>query len=173
MLVGSAGPIAHKLISSLLQGWYNYDPKVGKGRKGLPSSEMQELINKYSLNSPQKGHKLGMEEIVQRVLFPLVNEGFKILEEGIACDPSDIDIIYLYGYGWPAYRGGPMYWADNYVGLTTLLDELDKLYQMYPGSEYFRPSELLRTCVRMELGVQEYYKQGFAQSDSASVSSKL
>lgn len=66
---------------------------------------MQALIDKYSANSQQRGTKLSNDEVVHRVLFPLVNEGFKCLEEGIASDPSDIDIIYLYGYGWPAWRG--------------------------------------------------------------------
>lgn len=87
------------------QGWYNYDEKVGKGRKPLPSSEMQDLIDKYAMNSSNRGKKLSKDEIVSRVLFPLVNEGFKILEEGIAANPSDIDIIYLYGYGFPASKG--------------------------------------------------------------------
>ena len=87
------------------QGWYNYDKKIGKGRKPLPSSEIQELIDKYSTTSPNRGRKLEKDEIVERVLFPLVNEGFKILEEGIASDPADIDIIYLYGYGFPAWKG--------------------------------------------------------------------
>ena len=75
------------------------------------SSEMQELIDKYSMHSPQRGTKLSRDEIVHRVAFPLVNEGFKILEEGIASDPSDIDIIYLYGYGWPAWRGEISSWT--------------------------------------------------------------
>ena len=56
------------------------------------------------------------EEIVERTLYPMVNEGAKILEEGIAQRASDIDVIWLYGYGWPIYRGGPMFWADT-VGL--------------------------------------------------------
>jgi len=98
-----------RLGQKVQKGWYNYDPKVGKGRKPLPSTEMQQLVDKYSKDSTSRGTKLEKDEIVQRVLFPLVNEGFKILEEGIASDPSDIDIIYLYGYGWPAYRGGPMF----------------------------------------------------------------
>ena len=66
---------------------------------------MQDLIDKYSMSSPNRGKKLSKDEIVSRVLFPLVNEGFKILEEGIATNPSDIDIIYLYGYGFPASKG--------------------------------------------------------------------
>ena len=57
------------------------------------------------MSSPNRGKKLSKDEIVSRILFPLVNEGFKILEEGIATNPSDIDIIYLYGYGFPASKG--------------------------------------------------------------------
>jgi hypothetical protein len=66
---------------------------------------MQDLIDTYSMSSPNRGKKLSKDEIVSRILFPLVNEGFKILEEGIATTPSDIDIIYLYGYGFPASKG--------------------------------------------------------------------
>ncbi|KAL7553965.1 hypothetical protein ACHAWF_018079 [Thalassiosira exigua] len=154
------------------KGWYNYDPKVGKGRKPLPSTEMQALVDKYSSSSRCRGTKLDAEEIVHRVLFPLVNEGFKTLEEGIASDPSDIDIIYLYGYGWPAWRGGPMFWADNGVGLSKVLAELEKFHQLHPGSEYFRPSELLKKCVDLGVGVQEYYRRGHAKSLST-IKSKL
>eukprot|EP00569_Conticribra_weissflogii_P015484 CAMPEP_0171403236 /NCGR_PEP_ID=MMETSP0880-20121228/10239_1 /TAXON_ID=67004 /ORGANISM="Thalassiosira weissflogii, Strain CCMP1336" /LENGTH=782 /DNA_ID=CAMNT_0011918101 /DNA_START=14 /DNA_END=2362 /DNA_ORIENTATION=- len=155
------------------KGWYNYDPNVGNGRKALPSPEMEELIIKHSMNSPHKGTKLSKDEIIHRVLFPLVNEGFKILEEGIALDPSDIDIIYLYGYGWPAFKGGPMFWADNYIGLTKLLNELEKFHEMCPGSDYFRPSELLKRCVDLGVGVQEYYKKGYAASGATTPQSKL
>lgn len=153
------------------KGWYNYDSKVGKGRKPLPSSEMQELVDKYSASSPQRGTKLSKDEVVHRILFPLVNEGFKTLEEGIASDPADIDIIYLYGYGWPAFRGGPMFWADNYIGLPSILSELEKFHQMHPDSEYFRPSKLLQECVGMGMGVQEYYAKGHAQQNA--IKSKL
>jgi 3-hydroxyacyl-CoA dehydrogenase len=152
------------------KGWYDYDPKVGKGRKPIPSSEVQDLIDKYSMNSHLRGSKLSRDEIVARVFFPLVNEGFKILEEGIASDPGDIDIIYLYGYGWPAWRGGPMFWADNYVGLPQILKELERFHQMYPNSEYFQPSELLRKCVELNVGVQEYYTKGLAKLTSCTKS---
>lgn len=183
----------------LVKGWYTYDVKMGKGRKPLHSSEMQKLINNYSMDSPNKGKKLGRDEIVHRILFPLVNEGFKILEEGIASNPADIDIIYLYGYGFPAWKGtwchvyfsaivlpvyvnalftigsigGPMFWADNYAGLANILAELNKLHQLYPGSEYFRPGDLLKKCVSMEIGVQEYYNLGYAKANSTGLKSKL
>ena len=94
---------------------------------------------------------------MERILFPLVNEGFKILEEGIANQPSDIDIIYLYGYGWPAYRGGPMFWADNEVGLRRLLSRLQDFSRQFPDTDYYRPSVLLETCVHKNLTVEKYY----------------
>jgi 3-hydroxyacyl-CoA dehydrogenase len=82
---------------------------VGKGRKPIPSKEMTQFIVKYRLETASP-HKLSSQEIVERILFPLVNEGFKILEEGIADKPSDIDIIYIYGYGWPAWQGTYIYY---------------------------------------------------------------
>src|SRR5262245_51657881 len=65
------------------------------------------------------------EEILQRLLYPMVNEGAKILEEKIAIRASDIDVIWVYGYGWPVYRGGPMFWADQ-VGLKTIRDRMNE-----------------------------------------------
>jgi len=155
-----------RLGQKVYKGWYDYDPKVGKGRKPLPSPEMQSLIDKYVKDSPNRGTKMPGEEIVYRVLLPLVNEAFKILEEGIASDPSDVDVIYLYGYGFPAYRGGPLFWADNDVGLRLVLDKLEEYFKMHPNSEYFRPSNLLKECVGLGMTVQEYYKSGRANLKS-------
>jgi len=86
-----------------MKGWYDYDKNIGKGRKPLPSKEVDALISRYVHG---QSIPFSEREIVERVLFPLVNEGFKCLEEGIANQPSDIDVVYLYGYGWPIYRGG-------------------------------------------------------------------
>ena len=143
------------------KGWYTYDKRIGKGRMPMPSSEVAALIASFTTksSSPDKGRKLKNEEIVERLLYPLVNEGFKILEEGIARDPADIDVIYIYGYGWPVWRGGPMFWADNEVGLPTLLARLEEFHTRYP-SDYYAPSKLLRTCVALDVSVQEYYSQG-------------
>jgi 3-hydroxyacyl-CoA dehydrogenase len=138
---------------------------VGKGRKPLPSREVSQFIRCYVAPENKNKRQLSSEEIVERVLFPLVNEGFKILEEGIADKPSDIDVIYLYGYGWPSWRGGPMFWADHEVGLPYLLETLKSFSKQYPGSEYFVPSRLLETCVSMNVAVEEYYKRGLHKSN--------
>ena len=140
-----------------LKGWYDYDIKIGRGRQPMPSKEVEEFIATY--NKGKKVAKYSKQEIIERVLFPLVNEGFKILEEGIARSPSDIDVIYLYGYGWPAWRGGPMYWADHEVGLPYLLKRLEQMNTEFPGSSYYVPSALLRKCVGLGITVETYYKK--------------
>merc|ERR1719379_2598443 len=97
------------------------------------------------------------EEIIERLFFPLINEGFRILEEGFATRPSDIDIVYIFGYGFPPAKGGPMFYAENYVGLPKLLERL-KVYaaqakerytsnKAYLPVDYFEPSKLLEECV--------------------------
>eukprot|EP00554_Chaetoceros_debilis_P010224 CAMPEP_0194107756 /NCGR_PEP_ID=MMETSP0150-20130528/7560_1 /TAXON_ID=122233 /ORGANISM="Chaetoceros debilis, Strain MM31A-1" /LENGTH=760 /DNA_ID=CAMNT_0038796251 /DNA_START=65 /DNA_END=2347 /DNA_ORIENTATION=+ len=144
----------------VMKGWYDYDPKVGRGRKPLPSKEVEDFIASYT-NGDAPTTKYSKQEIVERLLFPLVNEGFKILEENIAQKPSDIDVIYVYGYGWPAYRGGPMYWIDNEVGLPYFLKRLNEMNHSFPGSTYYIPSALLKECVALGFGLQEYYDKGF------------
>lgn len=138
-----------------MKGWYNYDPKIGKGRKALPSPDMDAFIRKYqSVQRPL----VCPQEVIERCLYPLVNEGFKCLEEGICRCPSDVDVVYLYGYGWPAWRGGPMHWADHEVGLPNLLARLQEFSRQFPGVEHYEPSELLRRCVSMGVTVEEYYR---------------
>lgn len=160
------------------KGWYDYDPKVGKGRVGVPSAEFAEFIRtRYHGRTTGSGNDalalverptMDAKSIIERILFPLVNEGFKILEENVAQRPSDIDVIYVYGYGWPVWRGGPMYWADHEVGLAHVLQTLRVFYEQYPGSDWFRPSRLLETCVRNNLTVEEYYKKKMNLASSRS-----
>ena len=160
------------------KGWYDYDPAIAKGRKGLPSPEMEQLIASYrrtpstatSADNKRALVPTSPEEMIQRVFYPLVNEGFKCLEEGIVRSPSDVDVVYLLGYGWPAWRGGPMYWADHDVTLPVLLDTLERLYQLYPTTEHYRPSKLLEHCVALGVTVAEYYKQGRADKNHGQLS---
>lgn len=140
------------------KGWYDYNPKIGKGRKPMPSKEVEKFIAGYIKGGPIA--KYSQQAIVERCLFGLVNEGFKILEENIAQKPSDIDVIYLYGYGWPAFRGGPMYWVDNEVGLTYFLKRLEEMDRAFPGSTYYKPSLLLKKCVALGTTLEDYYAKG-------------
>jgi len=163
-----------RLGQKVMKGWYDYDKMVGRGRVGIPSNEVADLIASYRRRSSSSVKPYPATEIVERVFFPLVNEGFKILQEGIADSPSDIDVIYLYGYGWPAWRGGPMFWANTDVGLKHVLKRLEEMNRQFPGSDYYVPSALLKECVGLGINVMEYYEKGLHKRSKAQVlSAKL
>ena len=90
------------------KGFYDYDEK----RVGTPSDEALAIIQEFRATSNLPKRDISNEEIVERTLYPMVNEGHLILEEGKAQRASDIDVVWIYGYGWPIYRGGPMFWGD-------------------------------------------------------------
>jgi 3-hydroxyacyl-CoA dehydrogenase len=91
------------------KGFYDYDEK----RRPTPSAEVQAILDEFAAKSGTRKREISDEEIVERTLYPMVNEGALILEEGVAQRASDIDVVWIYGYGWPVYRGGPMFWADT------------------------------------------------------------
>ena len=100
-------------------GFYDYDDK----RRPSPSPVVQQIIEDFAKKQGVEHRAISDQEIVERTLYTMVNEGAKILEEGIAQRASDIDVVWVYGYGWPVYRGGPMFWADT-VGLATIVEGL-------------------------------------------------
>ena len=100
-------------------GFYDYDDK----RRPSPSPRVQQIIEDFRAKAGITARDISDEEIVQRTLYTMVNEGAKILEEGMAQRASDIDVVWIYGYGWPVYRGGPMFWADT-EGLQKIVDGL-------------------------------------------------
>jgi len=102
-------------------GWYDYDDK----RNPSPSPRVAEIIDEFRKRTGAAQHAVTDQEIVERTLYPMVNEGAKILAEGKAQRASDIDVVWIYGYGWPAYRGGPMFWADT-EGLKKIVAGLEK-----------------------------------------------
>jgi 3-hydroxyacyl-CoA dehydrogenase len=102
-------------------GFYDYDEK----RRPSPSPRVAEIIEDFRRKSGATQHEVTDEEIIERTLYPMVNEGAKILAEGKAQRASDIDVVWIYGYGWPVYRGGPMFWADT-IGLKTIVAGLEK-----------------------------------------------
>ena len=102
-------------------GFYDYDEK----RRPTPSPVVQQIIEDFARKQGVERREISDEEIVERTLYTMVNEGAKILEEGIAQRASDIDVVWVYGYGWPVYRGGPMFWADT-VGPDTIVEGLKR-----------------------------------------------
>jgi 3-hydroxyacyl-CoA dehydrogenase len=102
------------------KGFYDYD----ENRRPTPSPEVKQIIDEFRQKSGQEAKEYTDEEILGALLYPMVNEGAKILDEGIAQRASDIDVVWIYGYGWPVYRGGPMFWA-NTVGLDKVVQGLE------------------------------------------------
>jgi 3-hydroxyacyl-CoA dehydrogenase len=103
------------------KGFYDYDEK----RVGTPSAEALAIIEEFRATSNLPKREISDQEIVERTLYPMVNEGYKILEEGKAQRASDIDVVWIYGYGWPVYRGGPMFWGE-YEGAGKIVEALER-----------------------------------------------
>ncbi|HXP65124.1 MAG TPA: 3-hydroxyacyl-CoA dehydrogenase NAD-binding domain-containing protein [Steroidobacteraceae bacterium] len=124
-------------------GYYDYAPG---DRTPRPSPVVTEIIEKVSKEYGITRREFTDEEIVERCFLALMNVGCDVLSEGVASRASDIDIVYLYGYGFPAYRGGPMFWAENEVGLKTALEKLKK-YSAETGGKWLKVSPLLEKLV--------------------------
>ncbi|WP_336962695.1 3-hydroxyacyl-CoA dehydrogenase NAD-binding domain-containing protein [Sphingobium aquiterrae] len=117
-------------------GYYDYD----ENRKQTPSPVAMQVIEAFAAKQGIARREVGDSEIHDRILFAMVNEGARILDEGIAARASDIDIIWITGYGWPKYRGGPMFWADL-QGLPAVLEKLEALKAAH--GDDFTPSPLI------------------------------
>ena len=120
------------------KGWYRYELP---NRKPIPDPEVDQILAAYRQEIGVQPRPVSDEEIVERLIFALVNEAAYILEEGIAMRASDIDMVYLTGYGFPPYRGGPMFYADT-VGLDRVLASIEKFQKGYMG-EVWKPAPLL------------------------------
>ena len=127
-------------------GYYKYDDK----RNASPDSEVEKIIVDVATEMGITRRHIDDEEILQRLLYPMVNEGAKILEEKIAIRPSDIDVIWVYGYGWPVYRGGPMFWADQ-IGVKALRDRMLQ-FQKATGDSFWTPAPLLNRLAEQGKG---------------------
>jgi len=157
------------------KGMFVYDPKTRK--KKDVNEEAAKALVQLREKMGYKARKFADEEVVERMMFALVNEGFKILEEGIAQRPSDIDICYIYGYGHPPSKGGPMHWADVWIGLPDLLAGLKKYDAQakqlkatnpnYCYHDYFVPSKLLEDCVAKDMTLVQYWKKFKTPKDAS------
>ncbi len=121
------------------KGYYKYE---AGSRSPLPDPEIEKLIHETLAKLGLKPREISDEEILERMMYPMINEGARILEEKIASRPSDIDVVWLYGYGWPIYRGGPMFYADQ-VGLKKIADRLS-FYAKQTDDPSLEPAPLLK-----------------------------
>ena len=128
------------------KGFYIYD----ENRNKSSDPEVEELIINFAQEQQIKRRSINKEEIIERCLYPMINEGFKILEEGMAIRASDIDIIWINGYGWPVYEGGPMFYG-NLIGFEKILEWLKKMEEEY-GTD-FTPSPYLEKVVKEKLNI--------------------
>jgi 3-hydroxyacyl-CoA dehydrogenase len=140
---GERAPVADRLCElgrfgqKTGAGFYRYEGD----RTPRPDPDVEKIIVDVSAAQGITRRPIPDDEIRERLLYPMVNEGAKILEERIAIRPGDIDVIWVYGYGWPVYRGGPMFWADS-VGLREIRDRMLE-FGRRTGSDFWRPAALL------------------------------
>ncbi|MCB4823665.1 3-hydroxyacyl-CoA dehydrogenase NAD-binding domain-containing protein [Roseicella aerolata] len=145
---GTVAPIADAVVAAgrlgqkTGKGYYDYD----ENRKRMPSKEVEQIILDMAEKMQVRRRKIEDQEILERVLLPMVNEGARILEEGIAYRPVDIDVIFVNGFGWPAFRGGPMFFADR-LGLKAVRDKLAH-YAETTGDANLRPAALIEKLAK-------------------------
>ena len=120
------------------RGYYTYDPDT---RASTPDPEVEQLIKDFAIAQGVEQREVTDQEVLERCVYPMVNEGAKILEEKIAIRGSDIDVVWVNGYGWPLYRGGPMHWADS-VGLAEIVARI-RHYSDTLGGAHWDLSPLL------------------------------
>jgi 3-hydroxyacyl-CoA dehydrogenase len=129
-------------------GFYDYD----ENRNAVPSPVVEQIILDFAAKKGINRRAISDEEILERCIYPMINEGAKILEEGMAIRASDIDIVWLNGYGWPLYRGGPMFYGDL-MGLPKVLEKM-KTFQAQMGDD-FKPAALLEKLVAEGKGFKD------------------
>jgi 3-hydroxyacyl-CoA dehydrogenase len=130
-------------------GWYRY----GDDRKPLPDPDVLALIEKTTTAAGITRRSFTSEEIIERTIYALINEGARVLEEGVALRAADIDTVYVSGYGFPAYRGGPMFYADR-VGLATIHDRVAALHREH--GQRWAPAPLLARLAREGSSFKEW-----------------
>jgi 3-hydroxyacyl-CoA dehydrogenase len=121
------------------RGYYTYDAET---RAATPDPEVEQMIRDFAVAKGHEQREVTDQEILERLLYPMVNEGAKILEEKIAIRGSDIDVVWVNGYGWPVYRGGPMHWADS-IGLAEIVSKIQG-YSDSLGGKHWELSPLLK-----------------------------
>jgi len=133
-------------------GWYKYD----QNRKAIPDPEVAPMVRKWAAEAGIGQRQISAPEIVDRCIYAMVNEGARILQEGIALRAGDIDMIYLNGYGFPNYRGGPMWYADT-VGLKKVYARVSEFHQQL--GELWEPAPLLKQLASEGRGFADFSRE--------------
>ncbi|MEE8427161.1 MAG: 3-hydroxyacyl-CoA dehydrogenase family protein, partial [Woeseiaceae bacterium] len=154
-------PKSYRVVDALVEmgrlgqksgaGFYNYDPAT-RARSSEP--KVLEIVEREAKELGIERQAIAADEIVDRHIYALANEGLRILEEGIAQRPGDIDVVYVYGYGFPAWRGGPMHYADA-IGLDTVLSRINEFRERF-GAENWTPAPLLEKLVKEKRTIAEW-----------------
>jgi 3-hydroxyacyl-CoA dehydrogenase len=132
------------------KGWYRYDPG---DRKPIPDPDVVEIINSTATAAGIRREAKGDQEILERCIYSLINEGARVLEAGIASRAADIDVIYMTGYGFPPYRGGPMFYADT-VGLQQVYERVAAFHRQH--GVRWTPAPLLEQLAREGSSFRDY-----------------
>ena len=132
-------------------GYYTYDAET---RAATPDKEVEQLIKDFAIGKGIEQREVSDQEVLERCLYPMVNEAAKILEEKIAIRGSDIDVVWVNGYGWPVYRGGPMHWADS-IGLAEIAAKVQE-YSERLGGKHWDLSPLLKSLAESGGQLQTY-----------------
>jgi len=135
-------------------GFYDYE---SGSRTPIPNAEVEQIIQEVSKNAGVTRTEISAADMLKRMIYAMVNEAAKILDEGIALRAAAIDVIWVYGYGWPTYRGGLTYYADQ-IGLTNIVEDLDRFSTEYDDPE-LEPAPLLRQLAREGKSFQDFVRQ--------------
>jgi 3-hydroxyacyl-CoA dehydrogenase len=139
-------------------GWYKYDAD----RRATPDPEIAALVCKWTADANVPQRQISAEEIVDRGIYTLVNEGARILEEGYALRAGDIDTIYVNGYGFPAYRGGPMWYADS-VGLKKVYERVSEFHKQH--GMLWEPAPLLKKLAESGKAFADFQRESAHATD--------
>jgi 3-hydroxyacyl-CoA dehydrogenase len=154
---GTKAPIADALYEAgrlgqkTSAGYYHYEPG---SRAPLPDPEVERIIVEVSKKLGVTRKQIAESEMLERLIYPMINEGAKILEERMALRASDIDVIWVYGYGWPIYRGGPMHYADG-IGLKKIAEQLGEFAGRF-NEPALKPAALLQQLAQEGRGFAEW-----------------
>merc|ERR1719499_1248636 len=143
-----------KLGQKTKEGWYDYS----KSRRGKPNPSVMAIVQSVRQQKGMGNRTFTPKEIEERIIFAMINEAFKTLDDGIAQRPMDVDVIWMFGYGFPVTKGGPCFYADT-VGARKIVSRIKEYQRNCPENESWKISPLLQRCADENIGVHKLYRK--------------